>query len=277
MNILKDIQDNAIIICDDYYKKYILKNMSQNHIFLNVKFYSKKSFLDEYLFKYDEKTIYYLVNKYNLKVDIAKMYLDNLKVVEDKFYNNPKIDYLVNLKKELDNEKLLKYNIEFKEFIKNYKIYIINYPFIDNYELEIFNKLNAKIINDFNKYELTKVYEFENIEEEINFVLKSICKLLDKGISINKIKLMGVNEDYYNDLNRLCNFYNIPINIPSSNTLFGNVITKEFLNNYDKDICKSIEVIKDMNSDIVNKIITICNKYNFVNDYLLVKILLLMI
>ena len=99
MNVLNDIQDNMIIICENNYKTYILKEMSKNHIFLNVKFYSKKEFLKEYLFSYSEQAIYYLVSNYKIKVEVAKMYLENLYCIEGKEYKSFKLRFLVDLKK----------------------------------------------------------------------------------------------------------------------------------------------------------------------------------
>jgi len=273
---IHDIQNNTIIICENDYKKYLLKKMSQNHLFLNVKFYSKREFFQEYFFKYDEESLYYLISTYNFKVDIAKMYLNNLYYVsEPKHYDSPKLQYLVELKKELDQKKLLKYNLGFKSFIKRFQIIVIGYPYLDNYELDIFNKLNAKIISDKSTCVINKAYEFNTMEEEINFVCKNICSLITKGINVNNIKIMGINEDYYNDLNRLANFYNIPIKIPNQMSLYGNVITKEFLNNFDSDITKSINVIKNRENDIVNKIISVCNNYAFVSDKNKVKNLII--
>jgi len=106
MNFINNIQDNTIIICENSYKKYLLKKFWETKIFLNVKFFTKKEFFCEYLFKYDEKTISYLVNKYNYKVDIAKMYLDNLYFVEDKNYKSNKLNFLVKLKRELIDNNL---------------------------------------------------------------------------------------------------------------------------------------------------------------------------
>lgn len=272
---LNDIQNNTIIICENKYKNYLLKKMSKNHIFLNVKFYSKREFFKEYLFSYDERAIYYLVNKYNYKVEVAKMYLKNLYNVNKQEYKSSKLNFLVKLKKELNENNLIKCNKNFKNYIKKYQVIVLGYPYLENYEQEIFDELNAKVINNFNKYEIKNVFEFNTIEDEINFVLKSICELITKSVDINKIKIMGINEDYYNDLNRLSNFYNIPINIPKENTLYGNVVTKRFLENYDSDISKTIELIKNEDNNIVNKIITICNKYAFINDYNLVKKLII--
>lgn len=274
--MIEDIQNNTIIICENNFKTYVLKEMSKRHIFLNIKFFTKREFLENYLFKYNEQTLFYLVNKYNMKVDIAKMYLNNLFFVKDNIeYKDGKLKYLVELKKELDNQKLLEYNNGFKQFISSFNILVYGYPYLNNFEEKIFDEINAKFVCEKLKYIPKKVFEFHTINDEINFVAKSICKLLKNGVDINKIKLMGLDEDYYNDLNRIFNFYNLPIKIPYNNTLYGNIITKKFLDNYSSDIQKSLEVIKNENSTIVNKIINICNKYSFVKNYNDVKLLII--
>ena len=51
--MLQELKDKTIIICED--KISILKEISNS--FLDIKFYTKKEFLEEYLFKYDEKSI----------------------------------------------------------------------------------------------------------------------------------------------------------------------------------------------------------------------------
>ena len=274
MNIL-DIQDNTLIICEENFKKNILKKLCQYKLFLRVKIITKKEFFNEYLFKYDKKTVAYLVNKYKFKVAIAKMYLDNLYCVEEKNYNNKKLEFLLNLKKELINKNLLIFNERFRENIKKYKeILVVNYPFLDKYELKIFNELNAKIINDNENYNLDKIYEFQTIEDEITFVVKSICKLINDGIDINKIKLIGLNDEYYNDLERIFNFHNIPVKIGDGESIYSNTIVKMFLDNYDSDIKNIVKVIKNEDSEIVKKIINICNQYTFETDAKKIKSLI---
>jgi len=267
MSFLENIQDNTIVICETDCKKYLLKKMSLEHIFLNVKFFTKKDFISECTFKYKDNALEYILDKYNYKIDIAKMYLNNIYYIdEEKKYKSPKLNFLVNLKKELISVNLLEYNKEFTNNIKDYNIILVGYPYLEEYEEKIFNKLNVKIINDITKYELKKVYEFVTQEEEINYVCKSICKLVNNGVNINDIKICNVNEDYYNDLQRIFNFYNIPISIPSNNTLYSNKITKTFLDNYNMGENYAIDTIENKNSDIVNKIISICNKYIKVNN-----------
>jgi len=273
---IKNIQNNTIIICENNYKKYILRDLSKNKIFLNVKIITKKEFLDDYLFKYDEKTLSYLINKYNYKVDVAKMYLDNLYYIDEaKIYKNNKLKYLVNLKNELDNEGLLIYNLDYKNYLKNFNVIVLGYPYLNPIEIDIFKNINAKIIKEEGNFNIDKVYEFETHEDEINFVCKEICKLIDNGIDINKIKIAGITKSYYNDLERIFNMYNIPIKIVDGNNLYGNIIVQKFLNNYDNNLNNSIENIKNEDSEIVKKIINICNKYSFENDKFKVKSLII--
>ena len=91
--------------------------MQDSKLFLNVKFLSKREFFSEYLFKYDEKTIYYLTQKYNYKVSIAKSFLDNMLCLDNEKKNSAKLQFLIKLKQELNENKLLIYN---KLFITYY-------------------------------------------------------------------------------------------------------------------------------------------------------------
>jgi len=272
---IENIQNNTIIVCENNYKKYILKELNKHKCFLNVKFFSKKDFINNYLFRYNEKAISYLVNKYQIKVNIAKMYLENIYYVDNKKYKSPKLNKLVSIKNELIENKLLIFNDNFKNYIKRFRILVIGYPYLNNAELNIFDAVNARIINDYKNYGINKVYEFETIEEEINFVCKKICKLINDGIDINRIKLAGVTSDYYNDLERIFKFYNIPIKIGDGESLYSNIIVQKFLKNYSNDLKESIELIKDENSEIVKKIIDICNKYSYESNKEKVKLLII--
>ena len=67
---LEEITENTIIICENSYKKAILNYIASKNVFCHVKFFTKKEFWQEYLFKFDENALYYLVSKYNLKISI---------------------------------------------------------------------------------------------------------------------------------------------------------------------------------------------------------------
>ena len=266
-----EVSDNMIIICENSYKRAILNNLAKQNTFYNVKFYTKKEFMKEYLYYFDERSVHYLVSKYNIKISIAKMYLNNLYYLPSTIQYNHKLQFLNELKKDLDNQKLLIYNPLFKKYISSFKIIVIGYSYLEKYEEDIFHELNAKIIRKEKVNKEFTILEAQNIEEEVSFVAKSVAELIDKGIDINHIKLANVSDNYYNTIKRIFNFYRIPIKISSQNTLYNNEIGQKFLNNLSNDLNESLDLIKENNQNIYNKIINICNKYVFIKDISLLK------
>lgn len=114
-----NISNNSIIICNSNYKIQILKSINK---LINIKFLSMNEFIKSYLFDYDEKTILYLIKKYNINYEIALEYINNLYYIEDKKYSSRKLNYLVDIKKDLINNNLLIFNNKFKRYIKNKEI-----------------------------------------------------------------------------------------------------------------------------------------------------------
>lgn len=266
-------KDNQIIICSSDYKKKILKLLNEHKLLLNIKFFSIREFIDKIDFSYDEKSIYYLINKYNLKPSNAKMYLDNLYYVESKDYDNKKLNYLVSLKNELIENNLLYFDLSFESFIKNKDIIYIGSSYLDKHIQNIFNRLNVRKIDIQNNYDIKDVYEFNDINEEVEYVSKSISKLLSENISINDIKLVFSSE-YNIVIDRIFSIYNLPINL-NKTSLYNLNITSDFLKYYNSDLNNTINKLNKYDSSLVNKIVSICNKYAFIEDKLLVKDLII--
>ena len=271
MEIINKIKDGTIVVCENEYKNKLVRELTNQKLFLNVKFYTKSQFFKSYLFSHDEKALVYLVKKYHWKPEIAKMYLDNLYFIDKEEYCSNKLGQLVNIKNELVTNNLLIFDNEFKNHINNYHILVWGYGSLENYEEEIFNKLNAEYIKNEKTYENNHVYEFTMLEEEVNFVAKEIASLLQKKIDINKIKIVNADEEYYNTIQRIFNLYNIPVRMPCDNSLYSNSIAQKFLNNLTSDIKESIKIIENEDNKIVNKIVSICNKYVFENNFLDIK------
>jgi len=106
MKFLDDIKNETVVICNDSDRLKILK---RNKL-VNIKVMNMQQFISKYYFDYDEETILYIMNKYNVKYEIALIYLKNLYYIENKKYDVKKLDFLVELKNELDENNLLKYN-----------------------------------------------------------------------------------------------------------------------------------------------------------------------
>jgi len=239
----KQLKNNDLVITNN--KMGILNYLNENKIFLNLRLMTLNEFKNKYFGYYDEQAIYYLVNKYGYKYDVAKMYLDNF------WFNG-------SLKDELLENKLI---IKEPLFIKSIKRIVVDAE-VDLYvQNEIDKYENITIESNKGKY-IHPVYEFETVEDEVNFVCVSILKLLDK-VDINRIKLVNVTSEYEMPLLRLFGFYNIPINLNLDKNIYATNSVQRFLSNLKST--KNIEdSLCDINKDdIYNKIIDVCNLYRF--------------
>ena len=250
-------QNNTLIVCPNATKIKILNEQMQDDKLYNIKFMTKEEFKNNYFYSYDEETLYYLLKKYNYNLDVAKIYLKNLYVIdENKDYKNPKLVFLKNLKIELLKENLLKQNKSFKEFIKNKNIIVLNYYDLDKYEEEA---LHTNLV--FPKTNLTtKVVECKSLEEEVNYVCLKILSLLGTGVDINKISLTNVSNDYYYTLNKLFKYYKIPLNIDFKDSIYTTKIVKDYLETKELDL-------EDKNKLIINqKLVSILSTLSTLED-----------
>ena len=250
-------QNNTLIVCPNATKIKILNEQMQDDKLYNIKFMTKEEFKNNYFYSYDDETLYYLLKKYNYNLDVAKIYLKNLYVIdENKDYKNPKLVFLKNLKIELLKENLLKQNKSFKEFIKNKNIIVLNYYDLDKYEEEA---LHTNLV--FPKTNLTaKVVECKSLEEEVNYVCLKILSLLATGVDINKISLTNVSNDYYYTLNKLFKYYKIPLNIDFKDAIYTTKIVKDYLETKELDL-------EDKNKLIINqKLVSILSTLSTLED-----------
>jgi len=261
MGVIDFIKDNMLIICPNNYKKYLLELFYNEHRLVNVKFMSLEEYKKNYLFDYDVLTIHYLVSKYKMKVDNVITLINNLYYVENKKYNSEKLNYLVNIKNELDSNNLLIYNNLFVNILNKYQVGIMGYGMLDKFSLSLFDK--PLIFDDSCKNKFV-VYHFSTIEEEVEYLFNEIIELLNNGISINSIYLMNVNSEYYSYLKRFSSYYNIPIELPCEDNISGTTIGKKFIelinncNNFN-DILLGLDNYKD--SNLYTILINILNKY----------------
>lgn len=281
---MKNLKDNTLLIIPNHLKETILLSFCDE--LKNIKIMTDNEFIRSYYFDYDLETIYYLMNKYKLKYEVVLIYLKNLYYVENKNYNNDKLNKLVEIKKELDEHNLLKYKPLFLNKLKSMNIVFYNFYDLDKFYLNLIDNLkkitNVEVINEENDshYE-NKIYEFKNAEEEVEFVATKICELVLSGVNINNIVLLNSSDIYTNHIKRIFKYFSIPINIKDNNSLLGTKMGTSFLENINSDINKTFEFLEinfdlknSLNLEIYNRLITISNKFNFVSDYMEIKDLL---
>ena len=261
-----------IIITSNVNKKNLLKK--NNNQLLNVKVYSITEFNKLFYFNYDEETIFYIMTKYNVKYEIAKIYLDNLTYIEDIEYKNDKLSFLSLLKKELLTNNLISINKLFLSTLVNKEIEFYNLPISKEIEhlinlLSENNKVSIKQ-DELKSYSHT-IYELQTIEDEVEYIANYICNLIKQGINISKIYLTNLNDEYKKLIKRIFPMFNIPFTLDTSESIYGTFICTKFLELYSEDISSTMEQLKEYvdskdSEDIYNKIINIINKYTFVDD-----------
>ena len=276
--MLDTIENNSILIIPNSKKKNIIKELNKKQ--LNINIMALNELIKKYTFDYNEKTIYKLMQKENIKYDIAKNYIKNIYYIENKNYNNKKLDKLVNIKKYLEENNLLIYDNLFKNYIKNKKIYIY-YDSINKYQNKILEEIKKEteiiiLKKEYNNY-TPIIHEFNNITEEITFVAQQICELIDNNTDINKIKLVNVKDEYTNEIKKIFKFYNIPINLNKKN-IYGTKIIQDFIKNYKDNIEETLKYIEEnynlnneTNNKIYNKLINILNEYTWCDNYIEIK------
>lgn len=259
------LEDNLLIICPNSYKQAILNYLELNKIIMNIKFMTLNEYKKSVMFNYDQNTIHYLVKK-GMKPDNAITIINNLYYIEDKNYDNEKLNYLVSIKNELDQNYLLSYDKLFSKILKRRKVIVYGYGLLDSFSKKIL--ADSEIIPFENKDTKYDVYHFSNIKEEVEFVFQEICDLLKNGIDINKISLMNIDSEYLPFIKMMESFYDIKVDIDNSNNLMGTIIGKKFyellLNN--KSINKIAEELKSFdNEKEYDTVISILNKYSDYN------------
>lgn len=251
-------KDNSLIICPNQTKTKILKELSQTKKLVNIKFMTKEEYKKIYYFSYDDKSLAYLIKKYNYNIDVARVYINNLYVIdENKTYKSPKLNFLKDLKKELIKEGLLIYNNTYKEYLKNKNIIVENEYNLEKYEEEM---LGIKEEHVPEKTITAPVMECNTLEEEVNQVCLEIINLLKKGADINKIYLTNVSTDYLYTIKSLFSFYHIPININFNYSIYSTKVVKDYLNTKELDLEN-----KDKKS-INKKLINILSDLSFLDE-----------
>lgn len=247
------------LIVPQNYKKRLIKQLSQENKLYSYKILTINEVQKKIFFDYDEQAIYYLVKEKNYTYKNAKELLTNMYYIENKDYQNQKLNNLVSLKNELFEKKLLKEDGLFKEAIQNKNVNIYGFIHIDkwtNHIIEILKKYsNVEITPPKENEYIHPVYEFSNIDNEINFVANDI---ISKNLDLNKVYIANVNNDNISTIKRIFKNYHLIINLNETKTLYETAEGLKFLQEL------NLENIK--NEEIKNSIIKVLNKYSFVKN-----------
>lgn len=268
MEVLDVLKDDLLIITPNKRKEVILKQLYHSKKNYNLKFMTLDELKRNFLFDYDLNAIFYLMEKYHYKVDVCKVYLKNMYYLEDKKYSSLKLNELLNLKNELLENKLLKKNPVFLEYLKQKEVLVFGYS-LDKFDRNLLSKIEnmtkVTIVEDEvqEEKELT-IYALDTMEKEVDFVATKILELIKKGVSLSQVKLTNVNEEYHDSIKRVFDFYHLPIILPSE-SIYSTIVIQDFLSilNGNKNLEESFEIIKEKyekEEDVIQKLLNCCNE-----------------
>ena len=273
MDFLNEIENNTLLICNNSDKNNILFELSNLKKILNIKIMTITEFLNNYFFSYNEETIYYIKNKYNVTREMAIIYLNNIKYVINKNIDNTKVKFLQELYKDLKDKDLLKFNKLFKNYLKRVNIIIFNTD-LDNFTLNILDKYNYKCIDNYiDKNSLKTINHFDLIDMEVEYTFNKISNLIKEGIDIENIKLVLLGREYESIVKRFSYLYNIKINNLNKYSIYGTINSKKFLELIKNGLAKEelLEFLKpNLDKEIYTCFLDIINKYYFVDNLNLV-------
>lgn len=274
MDIIKTLKDNTLLIIPNNIKTKVLKELDTLDKIINIKIMDLEEVKKHLFFDYNKETIIHLKNKYNLNINICKTYLKNMFYLPDNFTSSDKLNELIMIKNNLIENNILLTDNLFIDYIKNKNIIIYGYDYFDKFDLKVIDKLkeysNTQV---FYKVESPKkdliAYEFSDIESEVHYIAKSIYDLIKNNISLDRIKLANVDNDYKKEIRKIFKFYNIPVDLKEQISLFDITIGKDVINYIKEEYSfyDIINFIKDKyDNSLVNKIINIFNEYSFFEE-----------
>ncbi len=236
-----------LIVTTNNIKKYLLKNRSLNKIVNNTRILSEVEFNKETVGKVFDNAVLRLMNEFNISYNLAKVYIKNI------LYKSEKLNKYYNF---LYENNLIEFPV-----LKKYKSILLINVQIDDYYKDIYNEVVFECFSFENKYKHT-IKEYVNLEDEVSSVFNEISKLLTT-IDINKIKLVNVAEDYFNEIKKISSFFNIPINLNEKYSIYKTDTCKLFLDNLSigKSLSDSLNVLEQ--NEIYDKLVTYFNN----NDY----------
>ncbi len=274
MNLLENIQENTCLIVPDSLKEQLLLELRQKNKFIQLKFMTFSTLKKHLFFDYDLQAVAYLMDHYKVKTEIGKEYLENMYYIEDKEYKSTKLRQLLQMKKELTSHHLLKNDPYFPYFASKYHFIIAGYAPLNRFQNKMKEMISQwtdiSVIEHHDKDQKKLVaYEFNTLEEEVDFVACSILDLIMQGKSLHQMKLTNITEEYHHTLKRIFSYYHLPIDL-NEEVIYATEYGKDFLEHYKKSesLEESFLFVTEKyphESELAQALLSICNQVNLLN------------
>ncbi len=283
--------ETMLLVTPNSLKREILKEISNKGLF-NISWISLNELINKLTYQLDDNAVMYLMNNFNINFDTANTYIKqilntlyiDINNCKDKIKYNTIKDIIIYLcENELIefDEAFFKDLKEKNDYLKNINKVKTNSLFRDNiskkkiivYGYLNLNKIQEKILKgilkdddfipfDNNYSNINYILKCKDIDEEVYHLAENIAGKINENVSINDIKIVGLNDNYYSKCKRIFNLYHIPVNFEEKVMVRYLPITKVILDKINNDQLTS-EFIESLNEEelmILDKITNAVNK-----------------
>lgn len=275
-------QDKIILIVPSNSKKEVLLQMKSGKNLSSYKLFTMEEIKKNLYFDYDEKTIAYVMEKYECKPDIARMYIENLYYISGA-YKQKKLSFLATLKKELEQEHLLYYNPFFSKFLASYSVVIakeVKSNEIKRIEEDLKKYTTVTFEEEKKKDYIPTIAHLHTLNEEVSFVASKIASLIKQNIRPNHIFLCNLDEEYRIEIEKIFSLFHIPVSLKNTNSIITTLFIKDCLKEMETSFEDAFSRIKERikteeEQKLYNLLIRIVNKYVVINNKKIQKELIL--
>lgn len=278
INLISDEYAN-IIITTQSNKYNVMRKLNMQAEFMNVQIMTENEFNEIMFGSYEKEAINEIIvffqseRQIKLNIKVAQKYLKTMVNLSDEMVNETElIDDLIKIKQRLIKSGLINLNLHRKLLFRNKNI-ILDDILVTKKLLNALNKLG---VHQIKKYQTKSIYqqsvnEFSGIYEEVEFVCLEMAKLVNSGVSINKIKVHTPSSEYYPVLNQYLSLYNLPSNLNEKRKLITFDYIKKLIEmlkiNDDLMWLEEFEVPAE-NQELFNQFISVLNFYPTVHHNL---------
>ena len=267
ITVFEEIEKYSLVIMPSLLKKEFLLTMSRKKKLVSSKIMTKDEFKRHYFFDYDEKTIFYCMEKYQLKYDIVLEYLQAMYALNTKDLSTNKLRFLKEMRDDLEKKQLLIFDPFFLNGLKGQTIAVVDEENLEPYEREVFLSLGATMIsNEVRNNPDVMVSSFATIDQEISYCASKIKNLLDQEVPISHFSIVALGNEYRQPLKRIFSWYHLPLDFETNSSLYETEMGNTVLSLLDS--CSSfLELVDQLKKkyphqeEVINQLITIFNRY----------------
>ncbi len=224
--------DNAdLIICPQESKKYFLKYRAKNPL-AAFKLLTKEQLIENVYFKIKPEATFFLYRQ-GKNFEECSDIISNLYFLNENAHSK-KIEELKDILSLLKKANLIDYNQQFKTHYYRKNILVCDYESDDKELLNALHKLEANFsfenLKGNKKSNNIFYHEFEDLDQELLFVINRINKLVVEGVSLNEIGLYRLPSDYCYPLEKISRIASLPINFKTRYPLSATIDFNHSLN-----------------------------------------------